>query len=98
MTSATRSYFEEQDLFGRWLDEEYNVDRDGTRVWFQSSSILFESWSKYAKARGEPFGNTKSFAAAMRRHGVQSEHKKSGTVWQGIDLKPTYRQAKDGFK
>ena len=34
----------------------------------------------------------------MRRHGFRSEHKKSGTVWHGIDLKPTYRQAKDGFK
>jgi len=26
VTSATKSYFEEQDLFGRWLEERCNID------------------------------------------------------------------------
>src|SRR5215218_7310294 len=102
VSSATKAYFEEQDLFGRWLEEECNVDRDGKHSWFQSSTVLFESWSKYAKASGDDPGKIKGFASTMRRHGFRSEHKKSGTIWHGIDLKPDkatdYRQVRDGYE
>src|SRR4051794_12689449 len=100
VSDATASYFSEQDLFGQWLEEDCNIDRDGTRSWFQSSTVLFESWSKYAKAAGDDPGKIKGFAGAMRRHGFRSEHKKSGNVWHGVDLKQdkaaAYRRAREG--
>ncbi len=96
VTSATSDYFTEQDLFGRWLEEECDLDREGRFAWFEGSSALFERWGIYAKAAGELPGNTKGFASAMRRHGLRSEHKKTGTIWHAIRVKPDYRQARDG--
>jgi P4 family phage/plasmid primase-like protien len=94
--AATSSYFEEQDVLGRWLEEECDRDTEGKHTWFTGSSVLFESWTAYAKAAGEHPGNTKTFASAMRRQGLQSEHKKTGTIWHGVQLKPSYQQARDG--
>ena len=66
VSSATKAYFEEQDLFGRWLEEECNVDREGVRSWFQGSTILFESWSKYARAAGDDHANRINSPAISR--------------------------------
>lgn len=93
---ATTRYFDEQDLFGHWLEEDCDIDHEGKYEWLSSSSGMFEKWVAYAKAAGESPGNTKTFASSMRCHGLRSEHKKTGTVWHSVQLKPSYRQARDG--
>jgi putative DNA primase/helicase len=58
--AATRSYFENQDLFSQWLEEKCDVapGKDAT------STDLFASWSAYAKAAGETAGSRKTLAGS----------------------------------
>ena len=41
--TATNEYFEEQDLFGHWLEECCDVDRDNHYKW-ENATELFKSW------------------------------------------------------
>jgi len=57
---ATAEYFSDQDCFQHWLQEECicepgNMDRS------EASSVLFKSWSNYAKAVGVKPGTTSTF-------------------------------------
>ena len=88
VTAATREYFEEQDLFGQWMDdccdaEVGNTYKTGT------SGELFARWKSYALAAGEEPGGQKRFGAELQRRGFL-RHKGTGGVreWRGIRLKP----------
>lgn len=65
---ATQDYFDDQDVFGQWLDERCDVDRDNTNK-FEGKVVLFNAWTDYAKGAGEPAGTGKTFKEAMRRRG-----------------------------
>jgi len=83
VTKATADYFDEQDLFGRWIEEK--CDRGvGLKA---GSSDLFGSWKTFATANGEEPGSSTSFAGRMSERGF--EKKKSGNQYYiGIALKP----------
>jgi putative DNA primase/helicase len=88
VAAATRSYFENQDLFGQWLEEKCNAE-PGNEKKTATSADLFASWSQFAKAAGETPGNRKSFARQLERRGFRSYRKgdKAGTrAWYGIDM------------
>ncbi|WP_375458338.1 phage/plasmid primase, P4 family [uncultured Enterovirga sp.] len=70
VVSATDDYFVEQDLFGQWLADSCELDPGNDHKWEQTAE-LFASWTAYAKAAGDAPGSTKSFAPAMRRHGIR---------------------------
>jgi putative DNA primase/helicase len=66
--AATQDYFADQDVFGQFLDERCDVDRDDTNK-FEGKVVLFNAWADYAKAAGEPPGTGKTFKESMRRRG-----------------------------
>jgi putative DNA primase/helicase len=82
VTKATADYFDEQDLFGRWIDERCECG-PGLQA---SSQELYFSWELFAKANGEEPGTATVFGAKLPERGFQ--RKKSGkTFYVGIKLK-----------
>ena len=65
---ATQDYFADQDVFGQFLEERCDVEHDNENK-FEGKVVLFNAWSDYAKAVGEPAGTGKTFKEAMRRRG-----------------------------
>lgn len=65
---ATQDYFADQDVFGQFLEERCDVEHDNENK-FEGKVILFNAWSDYAKAVGEPAGTGKTFKEAMHRRG-----------------------------
>jgi P4 family phage/plasmid primase-like protien len=58
---ATQTYFDDQDLFGQWIEECCVV---GKREW-EATAKLYASWKVYADTNGERPGSIKSFSASM---------------------------------
>lgn len=83
--AATADYFSEQDLFGQWLAEECELE-PGNEHKQATTTELFASWFAYAKAAGDEPGTVKSFAPAMRRHGLREYRTKHARGWKGIRL------------
>jgi putative DNA primase/helicase len=85
--SATETYFEDQDLFGQWLDDECDVESGNNHKW-EARSALFECWSGYAKRHGERAGSSKAFAEAMRRRGLKPDKGAKGARrYLGVQLR-----------
>ena len=88
--AATKSYFDNQDLFSQWLEEQCDTE-PGNEFKKETSADLFASWAAYAKAAGDLPGTRKSFARLLERHHFTSCLMGHDNVrgWQGIRLKPT---------
>lgn len=83
IATATRSYFEDQDLFGQWLEERCCVGEHNT----SKSAELFKSWSEFAQASGEQSGSRKTFASMLQRRGCIMERTMKSRQWRGLRLK-----------
>ena len=82
VTKATSDYFDEQDLLGRWIDEECECG-SGKK---DSASNLYASWENFAKANGEEPGTATTFGTRLPERGFLK--KKSGkTFYVGIKVK-----------
>jgi putative DNA primase/helicase len=80
--ATTADYFEEQDQFGRWLEEKCNCSA-GLEA---SATDLYGSWKTFATDNGEDAGSSTGFAARMGERGF--DKKKSGKVYYlRIELK-----------
>jgi putative DNA primase/helicase len=84
---ATAEYFNDQDLFQHWLDEECicepgNIDRSAP------SSVLFKSWSDYAKAAGHKPGTTSTFKDNPTAAGFKFYRGAKAREFFGISLRP----------
>jgi putative DNA primase/helicase len=87
IVTATNEYFEEQDLFGRWLDECCDVERDNAYK-YENAAVLLESWRAYADAAGEKLGTAKSLSAALASRGFGKKRVTGGaTAYTGLRLK-----------
>ena len=65
VTEATRAYFDEQDVFGQWLDEECDLE-PGNDNKMEKGAALYDAWKAYAPA-GEPtisFGSSTTACAS----------------------------------
>lgn len=62
----TQSYFHDEDLLGRWLEERTVPGKDLT-----STTDLYSDWCRWCGAVGEQYGSMKSFSSAMRNHGLE---------------------------
>jgi putative DNA primase/helicase len=87
---ATAEYFSDQDLFAHWLEEECicepgNMDRSAP------SSVLFKSWSDYAKAVGGRPGTTSTFKDNMIEAGFKFYRGNKAREYFGISLKTGFR-------
>lgn len=61
---ATEEYFSDQEIFGHWLAEEC-ICEPGNMDRATPSSVLFKSYSDFAKAAGAKPGTTSSFKEKM---------------------------------
>ena len=77
VTSATATYFSDQDLFGQWLEDSCEVEPGNPHRWDKSGD-LFASWAGYAKAAGEEAGSRKGFAEQLRKRGLSTVKKTHG--------------------
>jgi putative DNA primase/helicase len=85
VTAATANYFENQDLFGQWLEDKCDAE-PGNEFKTATSAQLFESWSKFAQAAGEEPGTRKGFASLLERRGFVMNRTKKARLWQGLRL------------
>jgi putative DNA primase/helicase len=84
---ATNEYFEEQDLFGQWLDECCDVERDNHYKW-ENATELFKSWQAYAEGAGEKPGTNRSLSAALVSRGFGKKRATGGkTAYTGLRLR-----------
>jgi putative DNA primase/helicase len=83
VTVATDEYFEDQDVFGQWIEERC---QKGPKLWEQPTT-LFNDWSRYAKSAGEDAGTIVGFASRMKKLGFKKTRTMSFRCFQGISLR-----------
>jgi putative DNA primase/helicase len=81
--ATTAEYFEEQDLLGRWIDEECELGAEKKA----SASKLYKSWEEFAKANGETPGSATSFGSLLSQRGFYKKKTGGCKVYFGIQLK-----------
>jgi putative DNA primase/helicase len=70
VTEATTRYFDEQNIFGQWLQEWCEVDlKNGDLI--ERTVDLFASWSLFAKSHGEMPGTQATFNENLRFRGFE---------------------------
>jgi putative DNA primase/helicase len=88
VNEATQEYFEEQDLFGRWLEECCETWKFEGQ--FETAARLYKSWCDFSVSNGERFGTSKAFGTRLAQHGFKDDRKSIGgkthKVWRGISL------------
>lgn len=88
VTDATHQYFEDQDIFGQWL-EECCAMHD---TFSEAGGMVFSSWRKWCDARGLRPGDNTAFGENMRRNGFERFRpaRTNGTRppyhWKGLTL------------
>lgn len=85
VVDATADYFEEQDLFGQWLDEFCTLD-PGQRA---ATNDLFHSWFQFADEAREDAGSIKSFGNMLTKRGFVPGRETGGKrlrFWKGLKL------------
>jgi putative DNA primase/helicase len=82
---ATEEYFSDQEVFPRWLEEECICG--GTVS--ESSSVLYRSWSEYARSVGAKPGTQADFKESMRKAGFAYRKRNNVREFCGIALKAT---------
>lgn len=84
---ATEDYFDEQNTIQQWIERDCHTEL-GNYYLQESTSALFESWSKFAKASGIAPGSAKSFKPALQRLGYNYHRSPSiGRCFQQITLR-----------
>ncbi len=86
---ATAEYFDDQDLFGQWLDECCRVEPENRHL-AATPKELFEAWSNYAHAAGETPGTQTALGNALIKRGLTKDRRtidgKRERIWRGIEL------------
>jgi len=88
---ATEEYFSDQEIFKHWLEEEC-ICAPGNVDWSTASSVLFKSYSDYAKGTGSKPGTASSFKEKMTEAGFTHYRSSKAREFFGIRL-----VAKAGF-
>lgn len=92
VSAATAAYFEENDLFGSFLQERCEIDPDNDR-WHEAASGLFQHWQAYAIGAGDEPGSARWMGENMARRGFPKLKKlcngRREMAFIGIRLKET---------
>ncbi len=81
---ATDAYLQDEDVFGLWLSECTEVERDA----FVSTAELHRSYQSWAERAGERFLGTKRFTQALEERGLRRGRLTSASRERGFfDLK-----------
>jgi putative DNA primase/helicase len=87
VSTATDSYFADQDLFQQWLDEECNAE-PGNQYRKEARGKLFESWKAYAARAGIQAGEGRGFADTMQSRGFLPCKGTGGIrMYSGVELR-----------
>ena len=65
---ATDEYFSGEDVFGQWLDDEFDVEIGNDWKW-EGVGALFTVWTAYATQANEEPGTIKAFSEQMQARG-----------------------------
>jgi putative DNA primase/helicase len=85
VAEATERYFDEQDSTAQWLVECCDTGPEH----YESASKLFTSWSKFAKAAGDPPGAQRALASVLVKRGFQPVKMSGGArYYRGLSIKP----------
>jgi putative DNA primase/helicase len=85
VTAATADYFEDQDLFGQWIEDR--CER-GPSKW-EPANHLFHDWHDYAKAAGDEPGTQRAMSSKLKRAGFMPRKVTGGTrAYHGLALRP----------
>jgi putative DNA primase/helicase len=76
---ATSDYFEDEDIFGRWIAEKCECG-PGVKG---KAAALYECWKEFALANGEVPGSSKAFAETLGNRGF-NKTKSDGVKYLGI--------------
>jgi putative DNA primase/helicase len=76
---ATSDYFEDEDVFGRWIAEKCACS-PGFKG---KAAALYESWREFAIANGEEPGSSKAFSEMLGNRGFK-KIKSDGMKYLGI--------------
>jgi putative DNA primase/helicase len=84
--AASDAYFREQDIFGRWLEDECVVE-PGNELVRTPSASLWNSWRGYAAANGKSAGRMNEFAGMLEKRGMRPYRTNSGRGFSGVNLR-----------
>lgn len=84
VAAATDEYFEEQDLFGTWIEDRCETGPD---LW-DLPATLFRSWSNYARDSGEDPGSMVTFSGRLKKHGCRPRKSAGIRSYRGIRVRP----------
>lgn len=85
VAEATDDYFQDQDIFGQWLEEYCERGEAFNAV----TNDLFHNWSLFADDAKEDAGSTKSFGGMMTKRGFAPGRHTGGQrlrYWKGLRL------------
>ena len=83
VTSATREYFDSEDITDLWLKECTEVNHNRA----VSSTLLFQCWCWWNQNNGERTGTHKAFSRLIERKGFVKKHTKTGNRVVALMLK-----------
>lgn len=81
--AATAAYFEDQDVFGQWIEERCTLDP----AQWELPAKLYRDWCDYAKSVGEDPGPVKGLKSKLERHGIRAAKTSGLRVYRGATLK-----------
>jgi putative DNA primase/helicase len=88
VTAATADYFEDQDLFGQWIEDR--CERDKAK--WELPAKLYNDWADYARAAGDDPGAQKAMKSKLERAGFQAAKTMGHRVYRGLALTPVTRR------
>jgi putative DNA primase/helicase len=89
VVEATDEYFSDQDVLAHWLAEECDYE-PGNSHKSEASSVLYKSFSEYAKAAGVKPGDRTTFKDSMIVKGLKFYKGRDGTEVFGVRLRPKF--------
>ena len=83
---ATAEYFDDQDIFGQWLDECCVIGAPE----FEVASRLFQAWKAFAERQGDRSGSAKAFSANLTKRGFVADQQRINghkcRLYRGLSL------------
>jgi putative DNA primase/helicase len=81
---ATAAYLEAEDAIAAWIEDR--CERDSS-AW-ESSTILYASWTSWAEQAGQHSGIMRRFAQTLQSRGFRSERRKHARGFLGVCVMP----------
>lgn len=84
--AASESYFSDQDVIGRWIDDECVFD-PGNELMRTPSSDLWKSWCRYASSNAKGPGRMNDLVSALEKRGAKPFRTNTARGLRGIALR-----------